>query len=92
MMNYWNPGNPYLPLGTPQGWVCPKCGRVYSPMTPTCFHCGGGSYITTDKTTPIHSPTSDDSEWWKEYLKRTTTGNPVPDTTQIINTIINLLS
>jgi uncharacterized OB-fold protein len=22
-----------------KGWVCPKCGRVYSPFTPECFHC-----------------------------------------------------
>ena len=24
------------------GWICPKCGRVYSPSTNQCFHCGGG--------------------------------------------------
>ena len=24
----------------PTGWVCPKCGRVYSPITPCCFYCG----------------------------------------------------
>lgn len=24
------------------GWICPKCGRVYSPSTSQCFHCGGG--------------------------------------------------
>ena len=22
-----------------QGWQCPLCGRVYSPMTPMCFTC-----------------------------------------------------
>lgn len=22
-----------------QGWTCPKCGRVYSPMTYGCFFC-----------------------------------------------------
>lgn len=21
------------------GWICPKCERVYSPYTPTCFRC-----------------------------------------------------
>lgn len=21
------------------GWVCPKCGRVYSPSTHMCFKC-----------------------------------------------------
>ena len=25
----------------PQGWQCPICKRVYSPMTPCCFSCGG---------------------------------------------------
>lgn len=23
-----------------QGWICPKCGRVYSPYTSTCSFCG----------------------------------------------------
>lgn len=22
-----------------QGWECPKCGRIYSPTTPECYHC-----------------------------------------------------
>lgn len=77
---YWNPN--YEFFGAPQGWVCPKCGRVYSPMTPSCFHCGNGGVITTDKTTnPI--PTANDSKWWEEYQKRATTANPVPNTTQV---------
>lgn len=25
----------------PQGWICPKCGRVYSPSTPMCYFCSG---------------------------------------------------
>lgn len=23
-----------------KGWECPKCGRVYSPITPMCLYCG----------------------------------------------------
>ena len=23
-----------------QGWVCPKCGRVYSPNMMMCIYCG----------------------------------------------------
>lgn len=22
-----------------RGWVCPKCGKVYSPTTSECYHC-----------------------------------------------------
>ena len=25
----------------PQGWQCPVCGAVYSPMTMQCFNCTG---------------------------------------------------
>lgn len=27
------------------GWVCPKCGRVYSPFMPECGHCNGSMNI-----------------------------------------------
>lgn len=33
------------------GWVCPKCGRVYSPTTSSCLFCGPGvSYTVTANT------------------------------------------
>ena len=22
-----------------KGWICPKCGRVYGPITTTCYPC-----------------------------------------------------
>ena len=25
--------------GGMQGWTCPRCGRVYSPLVHTCEHC-----------------------------------------------------
>ena len=28
----------YIPVD--KGWECPKCGRVYSPSTVQCLHCG----------------------------------------------------
>lgn len=29
-----------------QGWICPKCGRVYSPYTPMCLYCKNDTYTT----------------------------------------------
>lgn len=26
------------------GWICPKCGRVYSPTVMSCFNCNLGQY------------------------------------------------
>lgn len=31
--------NPYNGMFGQQGWICPKCGRVYSPFTQMCLHC-----------------------------------------------------
>jgi len=28
-------------FGPQQGWMCPCCGRVYSPTTIMCMYCGG---------------------------------------------------
>lgn len=32
------------------GWVCPKCGNVWSPFTSQCIHCATStiSYTTQD--------------------------------------------
>lgn len=37
-------------IGVPQGWVCPICHRVYSPMTPMCYYCGGEQKTITYTT------------------------------------------
>ena len=29
--------NPYNGIFGQQGWICPKCGRVYSPYTQMCL-------------------------------------------------------
>lgn len=31
-----------------QGWICPKCGRVYSPFTPMCLYCCNEKTNTTN--------------------------------------------
>lgn len=32
--------NPFNGMFGQQGWICPKCGRVFSPSTPMCLYCG----------------------------------------------------
>lgn len=47
----------------PQGWQCPICKRVYSPMTPMCYSCGNfRETITTHYTA---TPTT-----LEEFVKR----------------------
>lgn len=72
---YYNPN--YIEWGSPQGWRCPGCGRYYSPSTVMCFYCGGNQRTWTSPTTT--SPSTDDSQWWEEYLKRSTTGKGTCD-------------
>ena len=33
-----------------QGWQCPVCHRIYSPMTAMCFYCGSQETVTTKDT------------------------------------------
>lgn len=35
-----------------QGWQCPVCKSVYSPLTPSCFNCKSGN-VTTVTTEDI---------------------------------------
>ena len=48
----------------PQGWVCPKCGRVYSPNTSMCYYCG--SNATQISIAPNTTGVNPD-KWWKDY-------------------------
>ncbi len=62
----------------PQGWICPKCGRVMAPNQPTCIYCNASyhNYINT----------IDDSEWWKNYLKESITA-PKSDDWSVIHLV-----
>ena len=75
--------NPNYYSWGPEGWRCPVCGRVYSPTTPMCFYC-------SNKEVTYRSGTStDDSQWWEEYLKKSQTGkstNDNPSTTTATTT------
>ena len=31
-----------------EGWVCPKCGRIYGPMMMTCAYCNNKSTIENE--------------------------------------------
>jgi len=35
-----------------EGWVCPKCGRVYAPWVEKCQYCGGNTITYTPFTCP----------------------------------------
>lgn len=39
-----------------QGWVCPKCGYVYSPNTPVCYNCNRPEHEKTITTTEATLP------------------------------------
>lgn len=36
------------------GWICPKCGRVYSPYTPMCGYCAPKT-INSSTSTSINN-------------------------------------
>lgn len=53
----------------PHGWVCPKCGRVYSPSTPMCSYCGNEEIKIAATTNPTEYITE-----WNKYLNHVTIG------------------
>ena len=56
----------------PQGWQCPVCGAVYSPMTMQCFNCTGWKKVSTTVSTGTTEVMS-----VEEYLKDLNGGNNV---------------
>lgn len=43
------------------GWICPKCGNVYSPITMECYKCNKTEYTITSTTIA-----KQDYDKWKE--------------------------
>ena len=43
------------------GWICPKCGRVFSPFTTMCPYCKGN-----DNSNLITGTDTDSIKWGKE--------------------------
>ena len=57
-----------FPQFAQQGWECPKCHRVYSPMTTMCYYCGNEKNVVyTTQTTEVIDRMSGMpiSEWGK---------------------------
>lgn len=52
--------NPYNGLFGQQGWICPKCGRVYSPFTPMCLYCKGSIIATSNSCDRINIPVNEE--------------------------------
>lgn len=54
------------------GWICPKCGRVYAPWVDKCQYCGGSTITYTPPTCPYHG-------WWctNPYYTNTITTDTV---------------
>lgn len=42
-----------------QGWQCPICKRVYSPLTMMCYYCGGEAVTRTSTGTGVCYPQED---------------------------------
>lgn len=43
--------NPFNGMFGQQGWICPKCGRVFSPSTSMCLYCSKGTSATIGSST-----------------------------------------
>ena len=50
-----------MPAILQYGWVCPRCDRIYSPMTPMCSYC----------LPPTPDPRS--TVWWQNWDPTSTT-------------------
>lgn len=64
--------------GVQQGWQCPICKRVYSPLTMMCYYCG-------EAVTSTSTGTFSDIDWKKQQTVTTTNNHQVQDFTSISN-------
>ena len=62
-----------------QGWQCPICKRVYSPLTFMCYFCGGETVTSTG------TGTFSDNDW----KKKQDTGTPYTPQDEGITTTNN---
>lgn len=50
--------NPYNGMFGQQGWICPKCGRVYSPFTQMCLYCKPNDTTTVSNLGSLSNTTA----------------------------------
>lgn len=50
--------NPYNGMFGQQGWIFPKCGRVYSPFTQMCLYCKPNNTTTVSNLGSLSNTTT----------------------------------
>ena len=64
--------NPNYEFSAPQGWVCPRCGRVMAPSQSFCPFCS-----SSQSNIIYASSTKGESDFWHRYfLDNTTASDP----------------
>ena len=63
-------------IGVQQGWQCPICGRVYSPMTFMCYYCGGEQrvYTTVETDTETNNIETNPMNSYEQFVYKTMVG------------------
>lgn len=91
-MNYYIGDYPSNNFNAPQqGWICPKCGRVYSPSTSMCWYCGGNTTTVINTTTPSNTTGSTTPYKFPDIITSTKTIPVYLDTSSLLNHLIDNL-
>lgn len=51
---------------TPDGWICPSCGRCYAPWVPECRHCPDRDGPVTPPDPPPYEPVPGAIRWGED--------------------------
>ena len=61
-------------ISVQQGWQCPICGRIYSPMTLMCYYCGGEQKIITTAGTNTET---NQMNSYEQFVRKTMIGEEI---------------